>query len=346
MDLRQLEIFVAVAEELNFTRAAGRLHTVQSGVSAAISALERDLRARLFDRTRQRVALSDAGSALLPRARETLAAAQAARDAIDEVRGGLRGTIDLGTMISVGIVDLPALLGQFHRVHPQVTVRLRTMTTGSAGLVDALTTGALDLAFVALAGAAPTELAVRDLASWPMVLVCPADHRLAEAAAEAAYSGVDLRDLADEPFIDFPVGYGNRAVVDQAFAAAGVARRVRLEVADLSEAAGFVRHGLGLAFLPSFVAPTAPRDQDLLVLPVANTAMTWKLSIASARARRPSAAVRAMLRLLDNPGYLRAAAPSGSAPAGAAPPALDQAGAAEQQHDPAEQRGDHPPALT
>jgi DNA-binding transcriptional LysR family regulator len=79
VELRHLEYFVAVAEELSFTRASRRLHVVQSGVSSAIQSLERELGAALFDRDRHRVALTDAGQALLPEARATLAAAQAAR---------------------------------------------------------------------------------------------------------------------------------------------------------------------------------------------------------------------------------------------------------------------------
>ncbi|MFD0788599.1 LysR family transcriptional regulator, partial [Micromonospora azadirachtae] len=80
MELRHLEYFVAVAAERSFTRAANRLHVVQSAVSAAISSLERELGSTLFERSAQRVDLTEAGEALLPQARATLDAAQAARD--------------------------------------------------------------------------------------------------------------------------------------------------------------------------------------------------------------------------------------------------------------------------
>ena len=93
VELRHLEYFVAVAEERNFTRAAARLNIVQSAVSAAIKSLERELGAPLLERTSKRVALTDAGLALLPKARATLDAARDAREAVDEVRGGLRGTL-------------------------------------------------------------------------------------------------------------------------------------------------------------------------------------------------------------------------------------------------------------
>ena len=86
MELRHLQFFVAVAEELSFTRASRRLHVVQSAVSSAIQGLERELGARLFDRDPHRVALTDAGRALLPKARATLDAAHAAMDAVDQAQ--------------------------------------------------------------------------------------------------------------------------------------------------------------------------------------------------------------------------------------------------------------------
>src|SRR5437764_9131998 len=124
MELRQLATFVAVAEEGSFTRASDRLHVVQSAVSAGVRKLERELDAMLFDRSTHRVKLTDAGRALLPEARATLAAAQAARDAVDEARGGLRGTVSLGTMQAQGMhaIDLAAILAAFRAEHPAVEV--------------------------------------------------------------------------------------------------------------------------------------------------------------------------------------------------------------------------------
>src|SRR5882757_8635251 len=92
MELRHLEYFVAVAEELSFTRASERLRVVQSAVSAAIRVLERELGATLFERSSQRVMLTAAGDSLLPEARNTLDAARAAREAVQLSAGELRGT--------------------------------------------------------------------------------------------------------------------------------------------------------------------------------------------------------------------------------------------------------------
>jgi DNA-binding transcriptional LysR family regulator len=286
MELRHFEYFVAVAEELSFTRASRRLHVVQSGVSSAIQSLERELGAALFDRDRHRVALTDAGQALLPEARATLAAAQAAREAVSEARGGLRGTVTVGTMQSTGPLDLPGLLGRFHATHPLVAVRLRLASAGSAGLARDVIAGALDLALVALPGQPPAGLALRALSAEPLLIVCPPAHPLASRPAAT------LGELADEPFIDFHPGWGNRAVVDRAFAAAGLERQVTFETADFAAAAGLVRHGLGIAFLPASAAAAWP---DLPALEVAGPPLIWRISVATPAHRRMPAAARAFL---------------------------------------------------
>ncbi|WP_250036253.1 LysR family transcriptional regulator [Paractinoplanes maris] len=291
LELRHFEYFVAVAEERNFTRAAARLHVVQSGVSAVIKAMERELGARLLDRTSKRVELTDAGEALLPRARAALEAVREARDAVDEVRGGLRGTVRIGTLTSVGLIDVPALLGAFHRLHPDVGLRLHVSPRGSDGLLTWLADGLLDLAIVSAPGRPPAGLRVRPVGSRRLELVLPAGHRLAGAAT------VRIADLAGESFVDFPAGYGNRTVVDKAFADAGVQRHVAIEVTDIANGAGFVREGLGVAILPPFVVPD---DRTGLVLKsVADADLEWPLGLAVSALRRPSAAARALLALID-----------------------------------------------
>src|SRR5580698_7722784 len=303
MELRHLEVFVAVAEELSFTRASTRLHLVQSGVSSAVKALERDLGAALFDRDRHRVALTHAGQALLPAARATLAAAQAARDAVGEAQGGLRGTITVGTMVSTGGLDLPALLERFHRTHPGVTVRLRHSASGSAGLARDVVAGGLDLALLSLPGQVPAGLRLRPVTEEPLVVISRPEHPLAGRR-------VRLAQLAGESFIDFPPGWGNRAVADRAFAAAGLDREVPFEAADFTAVINLVRGGLGIAFLPSTVA--ADLGADLDVIEICDHTFTWVISVATPAGRRISAAARAILAELPEPsaGPLIAAADS------------------------------------
>jgi DNA-binding transcriptional LysR family regulator len=290
MELRQLRCFVAVADEQSFTRAAGRLHVVQSAVSAAIKALEADLGAVLLERTSKRLQLTDAGAALLPQARATLGAAQAAYDAVHEVRGGLRGTLRIGTMISIGLVDVPALLGRFHEEHPAVTLQVKAAPSGSAGLARALFDGSLDVAFVSLPGPAPAALTVRDLLSAPLVLVVRSDHRL------AGETQVALEQLADESFVDFPLGYGNRVLTDRAFLQAATSRQVTLEAVDIATGAEFVRAGLGVALLPDFAVPG---DPQLRAIDVPGSDLLWTLSVATSNRRPLTAAARYLLEMVD-----------------------------------------------
>ena len=288
MELRQLECFVAVTEEANFTRAAARLHIVQSAVSATIKSLERELGAALLDRNSKRVLLTDAGTALLPAARAALGAAREAADAVAEVQGGLRGTLRLGTLTSVPIIDLPALLGAFHRQHPGVLLQTTAAPSGTQGLVDALLERRLDLAFVSWPGPPPAGVALTDLASSVLDLVVPAGHPLAGRAS------VRIGELAGLDFVDSPVGYGNRTVADRAFAAAALTRRVTIEITNIATGPDFVRHGLGVALLPRFALG---QGDGVAVLRVEAADLQWPLSLAVLSGRPPGAAARAMIAM-------------------------------------------------
>ena len=283
---------------------AEQLHVVQSGVSAAIKALEAELGSPLFDRTSKRVDLTDAGRALLPRARATLDAARAARDAVDERAGACGGASGIGTMTSVGLVDLPALLGEFHRRYPEVTIRLVVDPNGSRGLVEALTAGSLDLALVSL----PPGPGRAD--GDPAGLGTPGPGGARGPPAGRAGQRPPA-EMAEEPFVDFPTGYGNRAVVDRAFDAASLRRHVVLEVTDVATGADFVRHGLGIATCRS---PGGARGPDLATPTIDDADLTWPMAVASSSTRAPSAAARAMRSLFED----QVVRPGRSAPESAA----------------------------
>jgi DNA-binding transcriptional LysR family regulator len=243
MELRQLEYFFAVTEESSFTRAARRLHVVQSTLSVSIRALERELDAQLLERTTHRVRLTDAGRALLPEARAALAAIEAARDAVAAVQGGVRGTVHVGIVQSLTLIDLAGVLTRYHEAHPLVQIVPHTATGGSAELVASVLDGGLDLAFAASPGPYPRGLAVHPLASEPLRLACPDDHPLARRER------VTLDELDGAKFVDSPLGWGTRASVDRTFERAGLRREVAVEVSDIPTAVELVRAGFGCAFL-------------------------------------------------------------------------------------------------
>jgi DNA-binding transcriptional LysR family regulator len=284
-----LDYFVAVAQERSFTLAAKRLHVVQSAVSAAISALERDLKVTLFERNAQRVVLTEAGTALLPEALAVLDAVRQARDVVDELRGGLRGSVRLGTLPGLVLVDLPAIAGEFRRRHPGLELHLRIEPEGSEGMIDALRNGAVDVGFLGVAGPVHRELSAWELLRVRQALAVPAGHRLARRQEVA------LEELVDEDFVDFPVGFGTRSLIDQLFDAAGIERRIVVEASGIASAAEFVRHGVGVAVLPPFVAVD---DELLRMVGVKGQTFEWSLYVATLRRRKPTAAVRALLGLV------------------------------------------------
>jgi DNA-binding transcriptional LysR family regulator len=141
---------------------------------------------------------------------------------------------------------------------------------------------------------------VRELASDNLILVVPHDHPL------AGRKRVPIAELDGETFIDFPGGYGNRVVVDRAFATAGLGRRVAVEITNVADGADYVRHGLGIALLPQFII--ADRD-DLVRLTVTEADLRWPMGLAVPAARSPSAAARALLGMIDAPAERRPTAP-------------------------------------
>jgi DNA-binding transcriptional LysR family regulator len=290
VELRQLNYFVAVANEKSFTLAAKRLHVVQSAVSAAIASLERDLRVTLFERNAQRVVLTEAGNALLPEALAVLDAAQGARDAVDELGRGVRGSVRVGILAGLGLLDLPGLAGDFRRRYPEVEMHLRVESGGSAGIAAALLSGQVDVGLLGVADPLNRELEGRELVRVSQVLAVPADHPLARRRA------VSVADLAEEDFVDFPPGHAARAVTDRAFAAARIERRIAVEVDALDAAAGFVRHGVGVAIVPPFAVQS---DDAVRTLKIKDESMEWSLHLARPRRRKPTAAVRALTGLVD-----------------------------------------------
>ena len=294
MELRHLRAFVAVAEEGSFTRASDRLRVVQSAVSATVRTLEAELGVLLFERSTHRVGLSDAGHALLPEARRTLAAAAAAREAVDQVRGGIRGTVVLGTMQAQGMqaIDVPGLLAAFRADHPGVTVTIRH-AGGSIQTADEVREGRLDLAFVALPGDRWPGIDLRPLAREPIALAVPTTHPLSGRA------NVALAELQDETLIDLPSGWGTRMANDQSFAAAGVRRTVAYEVNDTASLIDFIRHGLAIGMLPpSFVDGI----DGIAVVPIRRHAPHFQVGIATSSTRRLGAAARALLDTIADRG--------------------------------------------
>ncbi|MCU1414897.1 MAG: LysR family transcriptional regulator [Microbacteriaceae bacterium] len=288
METRQLEYFVAVAEELNFTRASQQLFAVQSTVSAGIASLERELGTSLFDRSTKRVALTAAGDALLPEARAAIESIDRVRSAVALTRDGIRGRVRVGIFTNFAFINLARLFADFRRAYPLVDLQLVASASGSTGLADDVTRGRVDLAFMGLPRADLTGFLVLPLARSRFDAILPADHRL------AARESVTLAELADEQWVDSPAGFGNRIGIERALAAEGLARTVSTQVSDLGEVPLFVAAGLGVAALPRI---TYLATDGIVAVPIERPMVPWELNAIS-RAD-PSPASTALLDLLS-----------------------------------------------
>jgi DNA-binding transcriptional LysR family regulator len=248
MELQQLRYVVAVAETSSFTRGAQQCLVVQSALSHQIARLEREVGARLFERTSRRVRLTPAGAAFLPAARQCLDAAERAAAEVAAAVGEVRGRLAVGVISTVAAVDVPSALREFHGRYPHVRIRLRAGR--SEELVEQVSQGSVDVAFLGLPTTArPHGVESRELARDRLVAVVAPDHALAGEPT------VDLRRLSSEVFVDLPPGSAARAESDEAFAAAGLTREVAFEVTTAYLTARLVEHGLGIAMLPSAHAP-------------------------------------------------------------------------------------------
>lgn len=245
MELRQLEYFVAVAEENNFTRAAARIHVAQPAVSAQIQRLERELGQPLLDRTRRTVRLTPAGEAALPYARAALAAVADIHVAVEELAQLVRGTVTIGTVTSHS-VDMPSLLADFHSDYPNVEITLST--DSSDALIDGVRAGRLDAAIISVGSdERPEGLDVEVVTDEAIQAAVSRTDELASRKA------IRLVELADRPLIALPVGAGIRRQFDAACARAGVTPRIAFEASTPLALADLAERGLGVAIVPASV---------------------------------------------------------------------------------------------
>lgn len=234
---------IAVAETNSFTRAAQRCLVVQSALSHQIARLEKELGARLFERTSRRVRLTAAGAAFLPAARQCLDAAERAAAEVAAAVGEVRGRLAVGLIPTVAAVDIPTALRDFHQRHPKVRISLSV--GASDELVERVREGEIEVAFLGIpVTARPQGVNARELARERLVAVVAPSHPL------AAETSVDLRRLSSEVFVDLPAKTAGRAQSDLAFTAAGLAREVAFEVTNADYLTRLVGAGLGVALLP------------------------------------------------------------------------------------------------
>ncbi|MFJ3950358.1 LysR family transcriptional regulator [Streptomyces libani] len=256
MELRQLQYFVTVVEEANFTRAAARLHLAQPGVSAQIRQLERELGQPLLDRSGRSVTVTEVGGAVLTYARTALAAVEGIRQTVDQFSGLLRGRVRIALLSGSGShrFDMASLLADFHDAHPQVEISLTEDT--SDRMLTALQRGTLDIAVIGLMDEEPPPgTSCQVVVDEPLVAAVAPDDALLTPDAER--TGIPLAALRDRALISLPRGTGLRGVLERACAEAGFRPRIAFEAAAPQVLARLAARGLGVAVVPALPADEA-----------------------------------------------------------------------------------------
>ncbi|MBI2317877.1 MAG: LysR family transcriptional regulator [Betaproteobacteria bacterium] len=244
MDLRQLRYFVAVAEELNFSRAARKVHISQPPLSRQVALLEQQLDVKLLHRTTHEVSLTKAGEAFLAEARQLLALSAKAGDVARRASRGEIGRVRVGFIGAALYSFLPKLLREYRQRYPDVEISITQLTI--AQQVEALRSREIDV------GVIRQHIVDAALQTWcvlkePFIVALPLDHPLARR------DKVMLRSLAQEPFVffnrvDAPVVYDQTLRICER---AGFSPHIVQEARPMATVIGLVAAGMGVSIVPT-----------------------------------------------------------------------------------------------
>ncbi|WP_296660050.1 LysR substrate-binding domain-containing protein [Paraburkholderia sp.] len=271
--IRQLWMFLAVAEEQHFGRAARRLNMSQPPLTEQIKVLEQSLKVQLFDRSRRGTQLSPAGAAILPAVRQFAGQVERLERVVREVAAGQSGVLHVGAITSAMLETVPPLLDALRQAHPNLTVFVNEIDSVDA--IPALEAGELDLAFVRIDGEVGGGIAAMPLANDRLAVALPKDHPL------AALPRVRLQSLASEQLVMSsrqvsPVYFDTLVSVCRAN---GLTPRVTHEVRSVTSQIAYVGCGQGVALVPSSMRKLAP--ENVVVRPlkekieVVTAALLW-----------------------------------------------------------------------
>jgi DNA-binding transcriptional LysR family regulator len=276
LTLRQLQAFRAVAEDGSFTRAAERLGLAQPALSLLVRTLERELGAKLFDRTTRRVELTEAGREFLADAARVLVSLDLAVRNMRDLTERRRGRLAVAAPPLLSAVVLPGAVADFRQLHPGVRVILIDEPT--EGILASVRSGEADLGVGTFAadeqGIARTVL-VRD----ELVLFCARGHPL------STRSPVTWADLAEAPLVTITPGSGIRALVESAFRDAGLHWSPAFEVAHVATAVALAEAGLGVAVLPAYAGAGSAASGRLIRKAIGGPTVVREVALATLRGR-------------------------------------------------------------
>src|SRR5436305_2909744 len=272
MEIRQLRAFEAIAEAGTFTAGAGRVHITQAAISMQIRQLETELGAPLFVRAPRRVLLTEAGEALLERARRILREHDAAVAEIAELAGAERGRLRVGSASAMVSADpLPEILKELREKHPRAEVSIFSGT--SQTLVRQILAGDLDMAFVSLpveARGIQTEVLSRD----ELVAIASPRHKFAKQRV------VSIFTLAGEKLILGERGGNTRRLIDGLFEEAGVQPVVAMELSRLAAIKRMVEADMGVGIIPQHSTHDEVEQGRLVSWWIEGAKINWELGLA------------------------------------------------------------------
>jgi DNA-binding transcriptional LysR family regulator len=285
MEISALQAFVAVAESASFSQAAQQLFLTQPAISKRIAALERELGTALFDRVGRHVDLTEAGRALLPRARQILEAVEDSRRTLSNLSGQVEGPLRFGTSHHIGLHRLPPVLRAYSARYPAVRLDIRFLDSEAA--CQAVERGEMELGVVTLPLRAPHDLRATPIWHDPMAVVAAPNHPL------AGRPNLEPGDLAPYPAVLPARGTYTREIAEAAFERFGVKPAVSLSTNYLETIKMLVSVGLGWSILPVSMV-----DEDITVLSIASLQPVRTLGIVEHTGRTLSNAAQALKSLL------------------------------------------------
>ncbi|WP_313171684.1 LysR family transcriptional regulator [Stenotrophomonas sp.] len=288
MDIRQLSMLVEVVRQNGFSAAAETLFATQPTISKAIRQLEDEIGEVLLERSRQGVRLTPAGQIVYRRALALLGERQDMLRELEELRGLRRGELHLGLASLGSDILFAPVFARFRQLHPQI--ELHVLERGSEALEESLRAGEIELAASLLPVA--DDLQWQPVRTEPLVALLPRDHSLANAAS------LQLQDLAEVPFVLFEKGFLLNRHIIRACQARGFSPREVTRSGQPDFIVALVAAGLGVALLPRMIAAARPRA-NVVMVPLDEPELDWKMVLAWRRGGYLSAAAQAWLRLVQ-----------------------------------------------
>lgn len=259
---RRLQVFHTVARLLSFTKAADTLHMTQPAVTFQVRQLEEHFNTRLFDRTHNRISLTEAGRLVYEYADRIFEQYAEMENAVREITGEISGNLIIGASTTIAEYMLPALLGDFKAKVPEITVHLKVANTD--GIVSMVENNVIDLGVVE-APVSNKNLAVEVCRVDQLVVVVPTSHPLTKQKS------VSLEQLMEYPFICREEGSGTREVIGDYLQARGVSGndlKISMELGSPEAIKGAVEAGMGITILSRATLLKELRIGSLVTLPL------------------------------------------------------------------------------